>query len=397
MTGVSTLGQILNQIDGINRQTSLFQTLQTQLATGKITQEFSGLGNDVLTSQRARADFNSLDVFISNIQNGDRTLSLTLGAVEEFQAQATNLSGSLINFSQESAHQQGEEIFYDDPLTPTVENTRVGFTSAEPDTAFETLVDLSNSIFQVIEEVVNTRDGDRYLLAGAADSVKPFENTGTLDAALSNLIGQWKDGTISNEELIADLTSGATANNPDAISDTIVGFSAELSSGNSSDVYIRASESIEVEYTVRANEEPFRDILVGLAFIASQDLQPIADAYTPPNSFPGTPDAQGAPGTTVEEQQQNFFAVLNAVQTSVENALDGLDGVRFRVENARARIDNLQQSHVDTQNLLQNTIANVEDANLDEVAVQISSLATQLEASFAVTSRVQNLSLINFI
>ena len=54
MTGVSTLGQALRQIDNISAQQKLFSQLSTQMATGKKTQSYAGLNTDALTSLRSR-------------------------------------------------------------------------------------------------------------------------------------------------------------------------------------------------------------------------------------------------------------------------------------------------------------------------------------------------------
>lgn len=397
MAKISTSAQAQNQIDRINAQQALLESLATQLATGKKTQKLSGLGNDILTTTRARASFNSLDVYISNITNADRRMQLMLQSVNEMQAQAENFSGSLILFSEESVHQKGEEVLYDDPLTPYDDALRVGMTSSEPDVDFQSLIDYADNLYDMISSLVNTKDTDTYVLGAADTTTQPLTDTGLLDSAISSLITGWKNGTISNDELIADLTNGDTSGNPDAISDDIIGFSASLSAGNVGDLTVRASDSLEVDYSVRANEDPFRDLLVGLAFLKNSALPPIADTYTPPNSYPAAPDVEGAPGNDLEQMKSNFFEVLNSVSGMIESAIDGIDSINFRVETARARIDQVQQDHEQAQNLLADTISDVEDVNLDEVAVKISGLQVRLEATYAVTAQVQQLSLVNFI
>lgn len=397
MTEISTSARARNQIDRINAQQALLENLATQLATGKKTQRMSGLGNSLLTTTRARADFNSLEAYISNITNADRRMQLMLQSVNEIQAQAENFSGSLTLFSKESVHQKGEEVLYDDPLTPYDDALRVGMTSSEPDVDFQSLIDYADNLYDTIASLVNARDTDTYVLGAADTTTQPLTDTGLLDSAIGSLITGWKNGTISNDELIADLTNGDTSSNPDAISDDIIGFSASLSSGNVGDLTVRASDSLEIDYSVRANEDPFRDLLVGLAFLKNAALPPVADTYTPPNTYPGAPDVEGAPGATLDEMKDNFFTVLESVAGMIEDAIDGIDTINFRVETARARIDQVKQDHVQAQNILADTISDVEDVNLDEVAVQISSLQVQLEATYAVTAQVQQLSLVNFI
>lgn len=398
MTNISTMGQALEQVERIKDQQRLFSLLTTQFTTGKKTQSFSGLGTDILTSQRARADFSSLDVYVTNIKNADRRTKLMLTAIEEFQKQAKIISDAMTTFSQESVHQEGDVIYYDDPLTTEIENIPVGMTSSEIDGDLKTLQQSAANVFGIISDLLNAQDNDRYILNGASSLTKPLPSTGTLSTALSTLVSKWKAGTITTDQFIADLQdTSATAGNPDAISDSIVGYNAGLSAGNVGNVYARVDANSEVDYTALANEKPFRDILVTVAYIMNGDLGPMADAYIPPNTYPGVPDVEGAPGATLDEMKENFFAVFNTLTTMVNNALDGVDQIRFRLENSRVRLDEFQQSHRETSNFLSNTIADVEDIAPEEVALKLNTLQITLDASYRIAARLQELSLVNFL
>ena len=101
MTGISTLGQALRQIENIKKQQTTFSDLSTQLATGKKSQNFSGLGTDALTTIRSRSSIVSLDSYISNIGKADTRLKIMLSSIEEFQAQGNNLADGFIGFVQD--------------------------------------------------------------------------------------------------------------------------------------------------------------------------------------------------------------------------------------------------------------------------------------------------------
>ena len=403
MTGVSTLGQALNRLDLITDQNRLLNTLTTQLASGKKTQKFTGLNNDILTSKRARADFQSLDIYVNNIKNADRRVSQMLNAIEEFKAQAENFSNALIQFMQESTHQEGEVIYYDDPLTAAIETDQVGMTSAQSDVDMETLQNLASSLFDFMGDLLNEREGERYLLGGADALSQPYTNNGTLDAAISTLITNWKDETLppatnlTTAELTSALQSRTIADDPNAITDTIIGYSAALSAGNVGDIFVRVDERVEIEYTALANEQGFRDIMVAAGFIKNENLAPIADVYAEPYT-PGDPTlADGAPGATLDEMKENFYQVFNEMVRMVSEAIDDIDRVRFRLETARVRMDEIKTTHELDQNVLLNTIDDVENVDINEVAVQINTLQVQLDASYRVTASVQQLSLVNFI
>jgi hypothetical protein len=399
MTGVSTLGQALAQIARIKDQQTQFASLNTQLATGKKTQVFSGLQTDTLTSQRARANFKATDTYINNITNADRRISLMLKAIEEFKAQAENFANALTGFSQESVHQNGEVIYYDDPTTPNVqENTQIGMSEAEPDIDLRTLQELAGNIYNFMVNLLNSRENDRYLLGGADTLTKPLTDNGTLDATMNSFIADWKAGTVTTGDFLADLKNRDAASNPQALTDSIIGYSAPLTAGNVQGVFVRVDGVSEIEYTALANEKPFRDVLVALSYFKNENLPPVADQV---EIDPGTGLpvilTQGAPGADMDEMKENFYAVFNDLTKTVNRALDDIDQVRFRLENARARITELKQSHQEQKSLLLGTISNVEDVDINEVALKLNMLQIQLDASYRVTARVSQLSLVNFI
>lgn len=399
MTGISTLGQALSQIDRIQDQQILLNDLSTQLATGRKTQRFSGLDTEVLSLQRARADFSSLEAYTDNIKSADRRMSLTLNAIEEFKAQAENFANALTGFSQQSAHQDGDVVFFDDPLTPEIENVPIGHDSADPDIDLETLQDLATNIFGFLVELVNVKDGDRYLLSGADALTPPLGDTSLLDTAVATQISDFKNGTLATTDLIANLQDRTIDNgNIDALTDTVIGYSASLSAGNAGNVVVRVDDGVEIDYTAFGNDQGFRDILVAVSYFKSEGLPPIVD-HVEIDATTGLPNVltQGSPGANIDEQTDSFYDVLNALATQVNQAIDDIDQQRFKLENVRAQINDIRLGHQDQQSVLQNTISGIEEVDINEVAVQLNSLQLQLEASFRVSARVQELSLVNFI
>lgn len=397
MSGVSTLGQALRQIEHLNSQQVLFSELSGQLASGKKTQFYSGLGTDALTSVRSRTEISSISVYKDNITRADTTISLTLTSISEFQEQSRKFSATLIGLVQQGSHQTGQDVRYDDPATPEIEDTIFGNTSANVDADLKSVFDHAENLFGFLGELLNTQEGDRYLLAGADSSQKPFSDTGTLEASLNTLIVSWKDGTITTEELIADITDGtALAGNPDALTDSVIGFSSSLSNGTAGNVFVRADESSEFKYTTLANENSLRNMMVALAVMKNENLPPVVDVYEN-GVYPGVVDANGAPGVTAEEQQDNFYQLFDAMVKIVSESIDEVDQIRFRMETVRAQMNETKQSHVNQENLLLNTVSSVEDVDINEVSVRITTLKTQLEASYSVTSLIQGLSLVRFL
>ncbi|MDH5722451.1 MAG: flagellin [Alphaproteobacteria bacterium] len=397
MAGVSTLGQALRQIENIKAQQTAFSELSVQLATGKKSENFSGLKTDALTSLRARDGVESLDTYLNNILKANIRIELMLDTIEEQQAQTSNLADTLLAFVQEGGHQEGDDVVYDDPATTVIEETVVGKTSARPDIDFRNLQNQAENLFDFMVDLLNTKDGDRYILAGSDSFTKPITDSGTLDAAVSTLLTSWKNGTITTDELIADINDrDALSGNPDALTDTIIGYSSSLSSGNTGDVFVRVDDDKELKYTALANEDPFRNIMVALAVLKNDTLPPVLDVYEN-GVFPGIPDELGAPGADKNEMQDNFYRLYNEIVKMVVHAIDDVDEVRFRLETTRAQAAETKEKQILQKNFLLTTISNVEDVDINNVAVKLQAVQTQLETSYRVTAITSQLSLVNFL
>lgn len=403
MTGVSTLGQALDQIERLKVAQTDFDLLSRQLSTGKKTDKFSGLGSDLLTSKRTRASFESMEVYQNNIKLADNRIQHMLTALREFRAQTENLRDFMLQFSEESAHQEGDYIRQDDPITPEVEGEPViGLSSGEMQADFAVMANFAKNMDGFLKDLINRQEEDRYLFSGADTLNKPLESTATLDAAMETAISNWKNeasaDNITTAEFVTDLKDRvATVANPDAFTDSVVGFNATITSGKAGNVYARIDANSEVNYTSVANNQGFRDVMVAVSFLKSENLPPIADVYAEPYTFGDAPVESGAPGATLEEQTEAFFEVFNAVETMITGALKDVDKEIQNLELARVRLDEAAQVNLDQQNAAKSLIADVENVDVNEVAVKIGAVQTSLEASYRVTALMREMSLTNFI
>lgn len=398
MVDVSTLGRALQQIESIKSQQAQFSSLSEQLTTGKKTQRFAGLGTDDVISLRGRTEIRLLQTYVDSIDRGDIRIQTINRKIEEFEAQTSSFADSLVEFPRNGTQQKGSIVTYDDPATfDVVETLAVGFDSAELGGDLSTLKNFASNLYEVLSGILNFQDGGDYVFAGSASETRPFNDSGTLETSVSNLLAQWKDGSIGNQELLRDITDRTTADgNTNALTDSLVGYSSELSSGNTQGVFIRADDNAQVEYTALGNEDGFRNALVALAVISSDEFGPVHDVYID-NEFPAAPDVQGAPGTTIQQQSDNFYEVFQGLSNLVVDAIDQLQNTRTRLDQARVQINAVKTSHVEDINLFQATVDDVENVDINEVALRITTLQTSLQASFSVTSLLRDLTLTNFI
>lgn len=410
MTSISNLGQTLAQTERIRTLQVQIETLSLQLATGKKTQTYAGLGTDVLTSQRSRANIASLDVYISNITAADRRIQLMSAAIDDFSKQAQNLKSYLVNFPQETNHlvERTETFAGDDPRTTTVIETEytVTYETAAPSIEFRQLQEFAGKIFDTLGETLKLRDGDRFLFGGSESATIPYNDSGLLDSYMNTLITQWHNGTVpgtaasQTTDLIADLTDRqSTATNPNALTDSTIGYSAALSAGTVDDVFVRVDDGNDLDYTTLANDTAFRDVMMIAGFLKNPNLGPIVDVFIPPNfeELGGAPDIRGVEGATQEEQRENFGRVIQRFIADIDAAIDQLDQLKFSIESTRAQADEIKKSHRFERGILDAVVADVENVDLNQAAVELNAVSTSLDAAFRITARISELSLVNFI
>lgn len=131
-----------------------------------------------------------------------------------------------------------------------------------------------------------------------------------------------------------------------------------------------------ISFGARASEAPFRDSLVALGMF-------LADDYPP--GFTSTQDRFDAASARAI-QLFNSTGGPNAILEA--NGDFGL--ATSQVREAKTR-------HSDRKQFLNGLLSEIESVNKEEVAVSLTTLQTQLEASYQVTARLSQLSLTNYL
>jgi flagellar hook-associated protein 3 FlgL len=346
MTFISTLGQQQDQSARLGSLQLQLSLLQTQVATGKKTSLMKGLGTDVVLTNRARADFQKIDSYLQNIDRAELRMKQMEQGLKTIQTQVNAAIDSITNQTQ-----KGE-----------VELTIIRR--------------LAENSYNFILDALNMKDGDAYIFSGSDTSTKPIEDVGSLDAYFGALNAEWAAGTLTitppnttiAEEYIARMNSAPTVTQ---------GFSPSLS--NAKQVYVRADDTVELNYTVLADSQPFKDIISNISA-----LKNIADLDV-------------APGADEAEQEDNFFAVFNNIASKLTVAVDNLDLERFKLATTLVNTNTIKKNLTLEKNALLNTVSDIENIDLNEVALKVTSLQTQLEASYQVTAIVSQLNLAAFL
>lgn len=350
---VSTLGQLLDNNSRLRDIRLQLNTLQIQLATGKKTQVFSGLGDQGIVSQRTRVALNQIEVFQSNITIGQTRLRQSLQTMNEFMEQAKNFADTM-GFQL----QQGN---IDVPSLKAAASDTLGF----------------------LRELLNSRDGDRYIFAGADSYTSPLEDTGAHTTYMNSLISDWQAGTIDTDTFISSYSSSP---------ETTIGYTAALASGQVRNIYVRADVNTDVDYTLLANNSGFKDILNAITLMASMGLdKPALEDGDNPSDF------SVAPGATQDDQKDNFFQVYEDMISRVNAGITSLRTQEERLQRADVLLNSIAQGHTTDSNSLANTLGQAEDADPAEVSIKINALQTQLSAAYQVTALLGALSLTNYL
>lgn len=346
MTFVSTLAQNNAQSARLGSMQVQLGILQNQIATGKKANLMKGLGTDVVLTNRARADFKRIESYLGNIQRSETRIKLMEQGLSAIQTQTNAVIDSVVNQTQEG------------------------------DVELEFIRRLAVNSYDFIIDALNMKDGDAFIFSGSDTSTQPIIDTGTLDAHYANLNAEWEAGTLTinppNTTIAEEYISRYKS-----IPQVTLGFSASLN--DAKQVFVRADDTVELNYTVLANQDPFRDIVA--AVTALKNISTL----------------DSAPGATEDERQENFFAVFNDIAKTLTAAVDSVDLERFKLQTTLVNTDMIRKELTAEKNALLNTISDIEDVDLNEVAVKVTALQTQLEASYQVTAIVSQLNLAVFL
>jgi flagellin-like hook-associated protein FlgL len=153
---------------------------------------------------------------------------------------------------------------------------------------------------------------------------------------------------------------------------TVIWYGGEDAAGSARETApVRTGEGTAVAIGARANEEGFRRVIAALGALVGQD-------------FPaGNDEARLRYAATVD-------AVAASVGTAMQSIVSDFAAARAALDAAKERLGLAQAQVADT-------IAGVEDADPNEVAMKLLATQTRLQASYQTTSVISKLSLVDFL
>lgn len=244
----------------------------------------------------------------------------------------------------------------------------------------EVISDDAKNNLQSLIASLNTSINGEYLFAGINTDVRPvtdYYSTPTsatktaFDTELSNYcisVGAATPADLSASDLETFIDTNL-ANMFDATSwsDPATGWS----SASSQNVKSRISTSELIETSANANEPAFRKLAMAYTMVSE-----LADAGL---------------------SEKAYQSLIDKTTQIVGNATVDLTVVQARLGTAQERLSNANGRISAQMDILNRNINDFEQVDPIETQTRISALETQLDMAFALTSRVQKLSLLNYL
>lgn len=332
---VSLFAQTNSQINRLNDLRSLMADLQRQATTQKKYDTLAGLGTQAFNVQRLRGDQPLLQSFLENIDKVSSRMEL--------------MNKSIGNISK-----MGGEL---------VKAIQLQMVGGEVDMA--TIRQVAQQSLVFVQDMLNQNMDGHYLFAGSDITNPPFVDDSTLNSNFQNQITSWLAGGLTDAQLFA-ATDGFTAVN--------LGLSAGVTTAGS--VTARIDHSLDIDYTIKADQQGFQDIIRALTFAANlQFPDEIVDVAT----------------------QDQFTNVLDHILTVVTSGVEQVNDTNNQLASKFGLVKAIRENHVSDLNLNLTQVDRIENADPTTVLTSLQALQNQMQASYEVTRVVSQLSLLNFL
>ncbi len=243
------------------------------------------------------------------------------------------------------------------------------------------LQEAASTALDRINSFLNAQVAGRTLFSGIQADLAPMQARTAVNGASGLSPQQAVNQAIANLGPITDAASAlAVANGPDGIGsifddsngNTNLRYSTTFYNGAAAGtVTARLDRGYEIDYSLRADDPAFRELQQGLYMLAS-----VPSGSVPDDAFAAWQDE------AVKHIDAGFQGVIDA---SAE-----LGYKQSVVSDALTR-------HDATIAQLNNQVANLEAADPFQTSLRLSQLQTQLEATFSITARMNELTLTKFL
>lgn len=177
--------------------------------------------------------------------------------------------------------------------------------------------------------------------------------------------------------------------------------------GQSSDVSRQSvgaqiDESTRAHYGVQADEFGLSELVKNLAMMSVQDFR--MDAEPNRQSFAtdaayetALTDTRAKNASVATRYEHMVTTVRDRLSESRNNQPGSIESILMELGLTANTLNNVKQRHTQQNAQLSNMLADIAEAPIEEVAMQMLAMQNRLQASFQVTSMVSQLTLVNYL
>jgi flagellar hook-associated protein 3 FlgL len=337
ITRVATLQQTkLTTGFTLRTQREVFED-QVRVATGKKAQTYAGIAEDAPRLVNMENALTRTEQYLDNISLAEQRINLMSTTLEAVDDLAREFRGQLA-------------------------------VAINGDAAFDTTIwQQAQNLMVQITDLLNQRDGTRYLFGGSRADAPPV----SLDPA--------------NFAAIDDppLTIGAA--HPDAgLTAAIPNLTYYQGSTETAEASVRADELLLVEYGVKANEPAIAELMTALDIVRDTVIA-------------GPPVTNGERDRIEEALSRVSYAIEGIDPTGALPNIDSIGNVAAKAANAAVTLDGARERHENFVVFATDVIAELENADTAEAVARLNSNRVALEISFSALARLQQLTLANYL
>lgn len=353
MSSYGLLGVVLADSEATKRQ---LDTLTQQAGSGLVSRTYGGLGPAASVSL-------SLAPGIAHDQALQNGINAATGQMQVAQTALSSISAIASTFYADTGELNG--------LDPTI---------------VDSIAAQAQAALSQVAGLVDTSDGTTYVFAGQDSSNPPIPDPDTIwssgfatqiQSAVAGLSGSGSAAVIAGTLAIASSNAAGTSPFSAQLSQTAASVNAlrgavQTGPGQSVPSGIMASANADVASTGGSTTGSYmRDILRALATLGSLSSSQVNAA--------------------------GFAAVVADVHTSLGGAITALNQDAGVMGNRQTQLTATATTLQDTQDAMSSQLSNVEDVDMAKTLTSLTAAQTQLQASYQLISRVQSLSLVNYL
>ncbi|MGI3170970.1 flagellin [Pseudooceanicola sp. C21-150M6] len=352
----STLQSLLYRQRTTVQMTNLLAEAEKEMSTGRHADMFKSLGSQAVQALSVRASYDRIEAqqdANALLESRLELMASTLGDMREQAEEVMTLALANLDYSS----------------SPTVE-----FMQQSAKAAYDAIASLLNtkyngsSLYGGIDTdkiAMNTYDG--------TDGDTGLSPDDVMQAIIGGGLTDATDAAAKIAEIQAAFDGSASDANWNYEASFYNGTPAEDGLGNANPrMSAQIEEGVRLDYAVQANDSGFRDLMRGLAMLASVDVGAIAD-----------PDA--------------YNAWMKEASSALKNGVDAVLASESSTGMMQQTLDRTQERLDYKITILTDQISSLEGVDAYEAATRLTSVETQLQASYAVTARLQSLSFLNFM